>query len=341
MKILITGGCGFVGSNIAIYLKKNLLNAKIDSLDNLSRKGSILNLRRLKKYNIKNYKYTIDDYNKFKKIPKYNLIIDCCAEAAIEVSKTDIDRVFYTNLVGTFNVLKKCARDKSNIIFLSSSRVYSIDLLNKLKNKINKNINKKFLINKNLSTDGPKSIYGFTKLSSEDLIKEFSYLFKIKYIINRLGVISGPWQFGKQDQGFVSLWLWSHLNKKKLNYIGYGGKGNQVRDIIHIEDVCNVIYKQIKALKKRQNLLVNIGGGKSNAISLKELTKKCEKITGNKIKFGLNKSTSNYDIPYFVTDNHKVSRLYNWKPSKKIDDIISDMYLWMKSNHKKLRSYFK
>ena len=341
MKILITGGCGFVGSSIAVYLKKKLLKVKIDSLDNLSRKGSILNFKRLKKHNIKNYKYNIDDYNKLKKIPKYNLIIDCCAEAAVEVSKTDIDRVFYTNLVGTFNVLKKCAKDKSNIIFLSSSRVYSINLLNKLKNKINKNINKKFLMNKNLSTGGPKSIYGFTKLSSEDLIKEFSYLFKIKYIINRLGVISGPWQFGKQDQGFVSLWLWNHLNKKKLNYIGYGGKGNQVRDVLHIEDVCNLIYKQIKVLKKKHNLLVNIGGGLSNAISLKELTKKCEKMTGNKIKLGSNKLTSDYDIPYFVMDNKKVSKLYNWKPNKKIDDIIIDMYLWMKLNPKKLRSYFK
>ena len=173
MKILITGGCGFVGSSIAVYLKKKLLKVKIDSLDNLSRKGSILNFKRLKKHNIKNYKYNIDDYNKLKKIPKYNLIIDCCAEAAVEVSKTDIDRVFYTNLVGTFNVLKKCAKDKSNIIFLSSSRVYSINLLNKLKNKINKNINKKFLMNKNLSTGGPKSIYGFTKLSSEENLRPF------------------------------------------------------------------------------------------------------------------------------------------------------------------------
>ena len=115
-------------------------------------------------------------------------------------------------------------------------------------------------------------------------IEEFAFAFKLKYIINRCGVLSGPLQFGKQDQGFVSLWLWSHLNKKKLNYIGYGGKGNQVRDIIHIEDVCSLIYKQIKVIKKRHNLLVDIGGGKSNAISLKEHTKKCVKVTQIKIK---------------------------------------------------------
>ena len=94
-------------------------------------------------------------------------------------------------------------------------------------------------------------------------------------------------------------------------------------------------------IKKRHNLLVDIGGGKSNAISLKELTKKCEKVTQNKIKFGSNKLTSDYDIPYFVTDNRKVSKLYKWKPNKKINDIINDMYSWMKLNHKMLRSYFK
>ena len=106
------------------------------------------------------------------------------------------------------------------------------------------------MINSYLSTEGPKSIYGFTKFRSEELIKEYSYLFKIKYIINRLGVISGPWQFGKQDQGFVSLWVWKHFNKKKMSYIGFGGKGNQIRDVIHIDDVSELIYKQIKLFKK-------------------------------------------------------------------------------------------
>ena len=336
MKILITGGCGFVGSNIAIFLKKRLAKSKIDTLDNLSRKGSIINYKRLKKKKINNHKHDVSDFSKIKKLPKYDLIIDCCAEASVEVSKTEVDRVFDTNLIGTFNLLKKCASDKSNIIFLSSSRVYAINKFEKLeKNK------KKFIPNKNLSTDGPKSIYGFTKFSSEELIKEYAYLYKTKYIINRLGVISGPWQFGKQDQGFVSLWIWSHLMKKKLKYIGFGGTGLQVRDVIHIDDVCELIIKQIKSLSSKYNLLLNVGGGKNNAITLKDLTKKCQKITSNLIKFSSVKKTSIYDIPYFVSDNSKVSKLYKWKPNKNIDDIISDTYFWMKFNIKKLKGYFK
>ena len=109
-------------------------------------------------------------------MPKYDLIVDCCAEAAVETSKKEVDRVFNTNLLGTFNILKKCTKDKSNLIFLSSSRVYSIKQLYKLKKN-------KSLINETFDTLEPKSIYGFCKYSSEHLIREFSFLYKIKYII--------------------------------------------------------------------------------------------------------------------------------------------------------------
>ena len=259
MNILITGGCGFVGSNLAIHLKKKLKKSKITSLDNLYRKGSEINLNRLKKFKIKNIKKDISNEKNFNSLKKFDLIIDCCAEPAIEKSRNEQDRVFQTNLIGTFNILKKCAKDNTNIIFLSSSRVYSIEkIINNFKNK------KPFLIDENFSTVSPKSLYGFTKLSSEELIKEFSYIYKFKYIINRFGVISGPWQFGKQDQGFVSLWTIRHFLRKNLNYIGYGGTGKQIRDVLHIDDVCKLIYLQILQLNKINNHTFAVGGGKKN-----------------------------------------------------------------------------
>ena len=248
MKILITGGCGFVGSNIAIYLKKKLKKSQIYSLDNLVRTGSSINKKRLKKLKIKNFNFNVEKYQKINSLPKFNLIIDCCAEPAIEVSKKEPDRVFNTNLLGTFNILKKCIKDNSNIIFLSSSRVYSIKDLRNLVDSLNlkKKINIKKTISENFKTQSASSLYGFTKLASEKLIKEFSFISGIKFIINRFGVISGPWQFGKQDQGFFSLWVSRHFLKKKLFYIGFGGRGNQVRDIIHIDDVCEIVLLQIK-----------------------------------------------------------------------------------------------
>lgn len=334
MKILITGGCGFVGSNLAIYIKSNRIGTRVDSLDNLSRTGSLLNIQRLKKNKIKNFKIDISNNKAVQRLPKYDLVIDCCAEAAVEASKKEINRVFYTNLLGTFNILKKCTKDKSNLIFLSSSRVYSIKQLRKLKKN-------KSLVNEKFDTTEAKSIYGYCKHSSEQLIKEFSYLYKIKYIINRLGVISGPWQFGKQDQGFVSLWVWKHINKKKLSYIGFGGKGLQIRDVIHISDVCKLITLQIKKINNIYDLTINVGGGKRNAISLKNLTKLCQKITLNNIKISSKKKTSEYDIPYYITDNSKVQKIYKWNPKRSFLHIIQDVYKWMFSNKKILKKYIK
>ena len=132
MRILITGGCGFVGTNLALFLKSK--GFTINSLDNLSRKGSRYNLNLLKEKKIKNFNFDIFNFKKIQKLPKYDLIIDCCAEAAVEISKKDIDRVVNTNFIGTLNILKKVRKDNSKIIFLSSSRVYPIKEINNIIN---------------------------------------------------------------------------------------------------------------------------------------------------------------------------------------------------------------
>ena len=84
-------------------------------------------------------------------------------------------------------------------------------------------------------------------------------MFGIKYLINRCGVLSGPWQFGVEDQGFVSLWIRSHINKNSLKYKGYGGYGQQVRDILHIDDFCELLLLQIKKFDKIYNNTFNVG----------------------------------------------------------------------------------
>ena len=228
--------------------------------------------------------------------------------------------------------MKKAKKDKSKIIFLSSSRVYPIDQLsNIIKNKnIKKNLPIKKTISEAQPTKGAKSIYGLTKFASEMFIEEFSYAFGIKYLINRCGVISGPLQFGKQDQGFVSLWIWRHLNKKKLSYIGYGGYGNQIRDVLHIDDLSELILLQIKNINKINNKLFTVGGSKTSYTSLSQLTKLCQKITGNKIKMGKVSKTSSYDIPYYLSDNTHVSNTYKWKPKRNINQVVMDTFLWLK-----------
>ena len=345
IKILITGGCGFVGSNLCIFLKNS--GFKVFSLDNLSRKGSEINKKRIEIKKNKNFKFDISDKKKIKLLPKFDFIIDCCAEPSVEASRKsskDAIRVFKTNLEGTLNILLKCNKDKSNIIFLSSSRAYSINSLNKL-NK-NKNIIKNPLkirksIGLKFDTSSPKTLYGFTKLASEDLIREFSYANNIKYIVNRCGVITGPWQMGKVDQGFVSFFVWNILNKRNIKFIGYGGHGYQERDLLHIDDLNQLIKKQIKKFNKLYNKSYSVGGGIKNLISLKLLKNKIEKVTGNKIKSIPVNRTSIYDIPYFLTEIKAVKKLYNWSPKKNINNILNDIYNWQVQNYKLLKKIFK
>ncbi len=340
MKILVTGGCGFVGSNLCLFLKSKGFN--VYSLDNLFRNGSNLNYLRLKKEGIKNFKIDISDVKKVLNLPKFDFIIDCCAEASVENSHKDLSRVFNTNLVGTKNILLKCLKDKSKIIYISSSRVYSLNDLHKVINfkkkkpiKINKEINLNF------SVSSPKTLYGFSKHASEELIKEFSFIYDLKYIINRCGVISGPWQFGKIDQGFFSLFIWKALNKKSIKLIGFGGYGNQVRDILHIKDLSKLIYIQIINFQRKKNMIFAVGGGRKNAISLKKLIKMCEDKLKIKISTVREKRTSKYDIPYFVSSNNDLKKIYDWKPQENLESIFNDTISWMRKNKLKLKKYFK
>jgi len=333
--ILITGGCGFVGTNLAIYLQKKLKNFSIYSVDNLKKKYSKFNLDILKKKKIKNFKIDISSSKFLKLKKKFNFIIDCSADPAVENSKENTQSVFNNNLKTTLNILEKTRKDKSNIIFISSSRVYPImESYKKFRSKFSSNFDE------NTNTNGVKSIYGFTKYASELLIKEYSYIFNIKFIINRSGIITGPLQFGKVEQGLVSLWLWRHLNNLKLNYIGFGGKGSQIRDILYIDDFSLLIKKQILGFEKNNNKLFCIGGGKKNSLTLGQLTEKCQEITSNYLKIGFYKKTSKYDIPIFISSNKQIKKNYNWSPKTNIDEILKYNLSWMKKNYKRIKRFF-
>ena len=140
--------------------------------------------------------------------------------------------------MSTVNVLEKAKKDKSKVIFISSSRIFPIET-SYIKFKKYKQFKRCLTYSENSNFSGQKTIYGFTKYASERLIEEYEYSEKIKYIINRCGLITGPGQYGKVEQGLVSLWMWRHINKMNLSYKGYNGKGEQVRDILFIEDFVN------------------------------------------------------------------------------------------------------
>ena len=253
-----------------------------------------------------------------------NKIVKTIKNIINAVEKFDGNINITTNRIGNHNGTNEDF--KSNFLLIFFDKKFEIYISKKIDEKNN--------------ILGPKSIYGLTKLSSEMFIEEFSYAFGIRYLINRCGVISGPLQFGKQDQGFISLWIWKHLNKQKLKYIGYGGHGNQVRDVLHIKDLCNLILIQIKKINKIYNKLYTVGGSSISYTSLKNLTNICQKVTKNKIKFSKQKKTSIYDIPYYITNNSLVSKTYKWKPKKNIYNVVMDTYIWLSNNKNNLKKYF-
>jgi CDP-paratose 2-epimerase len=169
-------------------------------------------------------------------------------------------------------------------------------------------------------------------------IQEYTEFYGLKSIINRFGVITGPWQMGKIDQGVIVLWLAKHYWKKELSYIGYGGEGKQVRDIIHINDVYNLIKLQLSNMDKFNKEIFNVGGGTEISVSLKELTTLCEEITGNKIKIQSIKENRVADIPVYISDNSKINTATGWRPAISPKEILSDVFDWVKENEKSVKN---
>jgi len=348
--ILITGGAGFVGSNLALKLKNKYSKTNIFVLDNLKRRGSELNIPRLAKQNIKFIHGDIRNKEDFEDIEKIDLILECSAEPSVLAGiNSSPDYLINTNLLGTINCLEFTRKNKASILFLSTSRVYPIETINKLnyiesKDRFDLNNKQKikgaskFGIAENFPINGSRSLYGATKFCSEILLQEYIDNYKLKGIINRCGVITGPWQMGKVDQGVFVLWAARHIFGGKLSYIGYGGQGKQVRDFIHVDDLFDIIDIQLNNIDKFNGEIYNIGGGVKNSVSLKELTAICQKITGNKIKIDSIKETRPADLKLFITDSRKIMKLTNWKPKKDIKEMMTDIVNWINENKNQLKA---
>lgn len=342
--ILITGGAGFVGSNLALKIKTKYPKVQVFALDNLKRRGSELNIPRLKESGIHFIHGDVRQPSDFAELDKIDLIIECSAEPSVLAGLNgQTDYLIDTNLTGLINCLNFAKSHQADLFFLSTSRVYPHDVLNQCnytesKNRFDfknsqsvtgisaKGINEKFPL------IGAKSLYGATKLAAELFIEEYRESFGIKTITNRFGCIAGPWQMGKIDQGVMALWIIKHIYKKPLQYIGYGGFGKQVRDFIHIDDVFEVIDKQIEMIDQLNGRTFNVGGGLANSVSLQQLTIKCQNITGNKIKIFSQKEARPADLQVYISDNSLIEKTLEWHPKKTVDEVIRDTYDWIIEN---------
>lgn len=348
--ILITGGCGFVGSNLALSFKNSNSNFKIIALDNLKRRGSELNLPRLRASGIQFVHGDIRNIEDFNEIGQIDILIDAAAEPSVVSGMNSTpDYLINTNLVGTINCLNFALKNNATFVLLSTSRVYPIGLLNEIplleeqfRFTINEELNKisgvsAHGISEQFPLLGARSFYGTSKLAAELLVEEYAAFYGLKTIVNRCGVLTGPWQMGKVDQGVVVLWMAKHFWNQELGYFGFGGEGKQVRDMLHVNDLFNLLEIQLNDPLKYGGRPWNVGGGRDVSVSLNELTQLCTSITGNKIQIKSVKENRVADIPWYITDSNDVKKVSGWGPIYSVEKIMSEIYYWIKENEGMLK----
>jgi CDP-paratose 2-epimerase len=348
MKILVTGGAGFIGSNLATHLRRVLADARIVCMDNLYRRGSELNLARLRENGVVFHWGDVRDPSTFPN-DTFDFIVECSAEPSVLAGQDgDPNYLVQTNLVGAFHCLEKARQWKSELIFLSTSRVYPIDLL---ESHPWRECETRFVwedegttgitregVREIVDMTGARSLYGFTKYAGEQLVAEYRAAYGLKAIVNRCGVVAGPWQFGKVDQGVAALWVLGHYFRRPLSYIGFGGSGKQVRDFLHIDDLCRLVEEQIAAPDRWDGWVGNVAGGSENSASLCELTLLCEKVIGRTTSIGKVPETRPNDLRIFIADCTRLYRQTSWRPLRSLGQIVADTTEWLAKHEAALRN---
>jgi len=353
MKILITGGAGFVGSSLAFAYKRESQSHTVVVVDNLKRRGSEINLPLFRRYGIEFVHGDIRNPNDLEDlVGEFDLLIEGSAEPSVHAGVGGSPNyVLQTNLTGTLNCLEFARRRVENFLFLSTSRVYSIAPLRQinLRESATRFEPADTLTSSGLTSSGvtedfptnlPRSFYGATKLASELIIQEYVDSYGLRAIINRCGVLAGPGQFGKVDQGVFTLWVANHYFERPLKYTGFGGKGKQVRDLLHPLDLFALLQKQLAQIDKYSGQIFNVGGGYDVSTSLLEFTALCWQSLGKKTEIEEVATSAAVDIPWYISDHSKASAAFDWSPERSVEVIIEDIIQWLKENEEPLKQIF-
>jgi CDP-paratose 2-epimerase len=249
------------------------------------------------------------------------------------------------NLMGAYHCFELAARHGAQVIFLSTSRVYPVAAIEELAyteaetryelaaeqplpGASAEGLSERFPL------DGSRTMYGASKLAGELLLAEY----EIPWVVNRCGVVAGPWQMGKVDQGVFSWWLLSHHFGQPLKYIGYGGSGKQVRDLLHIADLIDLVDDQLSDPEQWSGVTVNVGGGRECSLSLLETTDLCRELTGNEVPTEAELETRPGDVPVYLSDCSHLHSLTSWRPRRGPRDVLVDLLDWTTEHEDALRA---
>jgi CDP-paratose 2-epimerase len=347
-RVLITGGAGFVGSNLAVSLAGRHPEWEFVVLDNLYRRGSKLNLPRLEEAGVEFVEGDVREPADLMALPKIDALVECSAEPSV-MSGVDGDTGYlvHTNLTGAYNCLELARRDGAYFVFLSTSRVYPVQLqvelaLEEAETRFELAADQPFRgvspagISEDFPLEGARTLYGATKLSAELLVEEYRAALGVPAVIDRFGVIAGPWQMGKVDQGVFTHWMLAHYFRNPLSYIGFGGHGKQVRDLLHVEDLVDLVERQLLDPATWDGRTVNAGGGRECSLSLLETTTICQELTGNEVPITPVAETRQGDVPIYLSDCTKLFELDEWRPRRSAHQVLADIYDWIAADEDRI-----
>ena len=339
MRILVTGACGFVGSTLLRGWVERGTPHRLYGVDNFIRPGSERNRFSLNQIGVTVRHVDLRCASDFENLPEVDVVVDAAANPSVLAGtdgKTSSRQLVEHNLLGTVNLLEYCRHHRAQFVLLSTSRVYSIaalsavpvsargeafhlDLMQQLPPGLTE-----CGVSEGFSMTPPVSLYGSTKVASEQLALEYGETFGFPVWINRCGVMAGAGQFGRPDQGIFAYWLNSWLRRRPLRYIGFGGTGYQVRDCLHPVDLLPLVEKQIASSNRSVPRVVNVGGGRESARSLRQLSEWCrERLGDHEVTSSLEPRP--FDLPWIVLDPNLAKRVWGWAPSRTTDSVLDEI----------------
>ena len=338
MRVLITGICGFVGSSIARALLEHVPDVKLWGIDNLVRPGSETNRPDLRRRGVGFFHGDVRCASDFDQLPDVDWVIDAAANPSVLIGadgRTSSRQAVEHNLLGTINILEYAKARRAGLVLLSTSRVYSIPQLQAIPLRESTD---SFVfddtkpcppgvsalgLTEDFSTSAPVSLYGATKLASEALALEYGHTYNLPVWINRCGVLAGAGQFGTAEQGIFSYWLHAHSQRRPLGFFGFGGRGLQVRDALHPNDLAAIVIRQLTGSMKPRGIF-HVAGGSRNSMSMAQLTAWCDD------RFGPHPVVAHtairpFDVPWVVMDSTRASRAFDWEPAMTLPHILAEI----------------
>lgn len=335
MRILITGGAGFIGCNLAAACIE--AGHRVTLFDNLSRRGSDANLAWLNAAYGGGFAFVQGDIRDYPAILRaaegQEAIYHLAAQTAVTTSVIDPRTDFEINALGTFNVLEAARAAGYDPIFIYSST-------NKVYGGM-EDAPAQELATRYVLPDYPDGVsearpldfhspYGCSKGCADQYVRDYSRIYGLRSVVFRQSCIYGQRQMGVEDQGWVAWFVIAAVTGKPITIYG---NGKQVRDLLHVDDLARAFQMATESIDITKGQVYNLGGGPANTLSIwAEFGPLLCELAGREVAPAAFRDWRPGDQPVFVADVSKASREFGWAPQVSVREGITRLMAWVQAN---------